>query len=166
MRLALPRVVVLLARAARGVSLSGVLLLAALPLVGAGCGTEGAAGAERGAGKSADVIRATERERLRALLGHDLDRASKLHASDFELITPTGDVLSKEAYIDSGAAFAYTAWKPISPIRVRVYGDAAVIRYESDLTIHGNRGHDWHTDLYEKRDGRWQVVWSQATGAP
>ena len=21
----------------------------------------------------------------------------------------------------------------------------------------------WHTDVYEKRDGRWQVVWSQAT---
>ena len=22
----------------------------------------------------------------------------------------------------------------------------------------------WHTDLYERRDGRWQVVWSHATG--
>jgi hypothetical protein len=21
----------------------------------------------------------------------------------------------------------------------------------------------WHTDVYEKRNGRWQVVWSQAT---
>jgi hypothetical protein len=21
----------------------------------------------------------------------------------------------------------------------------------------------WHTDLYEQRDGTWQVVWSQAT---
>ena len=21
----------------------------------------------------------------------------------------------------------------------------------------------WHTDLYEKNNGRWQVVWSQAT---
>ena len=21
----------------------------------------------------------------------------------------------------------------------------------------------WHTDGYERRDGRWQVVWSQAT---
>jgi hypothetical protein len=23
--------------------------------------------------------------------------------------------------------------------------------------------HCWHTDSYEQRDGRWQVVWSQAT---
>lgn len=22
----------------------------------------------------------------------------------------------------------------------------------------------WHTDAYKKCDGRWQVVWSQATG--
>ena len=56
--------------------------------------------------------------------------------------------------------------KRISPIRVRVHGDSAVIRYESDLEIHGSRGHYWHTDLYEKRDGQWQIVWSQATGAP
>ena len=24
----------------------------------------------------------------------------------------------------------------------------------------------WHTDLYEKRDGQWQIVWSQAIAAP
>ena len=24
----------------------------------------------------------------------------------------------------------------------------------------------WHTDIYELRDGRWQVVWSQATRIP
>jgi hypothetical protein len=28
----------------------------------------------------------------------------------------------------------------------------------------GNQSlHAWHTDVYERRDGRWQVVWSQAT---
>lgn len=153
-------------RVARDVSVGMVLLAATVPFVGAGCGDSSAAKAGTGSQATANVIRATERQRLRALLAHDLDRASKLHANDFELITPTGDVLSKDAYLDSGAAFAYTAWRPITPIRVRVYGDAAVIRYESDLTIHGNRGHDWHTDVYEKRDGRWQVVWSQATDAP
>lgn len=66
----------------------------------------------------------------------------------------------------SGEAFAYMRWKPISPIRVRVHGDSAVIRYESDLELHGSRGHYWHTDLYEKREGRSQIVWSQTTGAP
>jgi hypothetical protein len=135
-------------------------------LVAAGCGGEDSPKAGTAAEQTANVVRATERQRLQALLENNLDVAEKLHADDFELINPLGETVSKEAYIDSGDAFAYTLWKPISPIRVRVHGDSAVIRYESDLEIHGSRGHYWHTDLYEKRDRRWQIVWSQATGAP
>jgi hypothetical protein len=142
-----------------------LIVVTALALVVAGCGREHARKAETAA-TTADVVRGTEQQRLRALLGHDYDVAQKLHADDFELINPLGETVSREAYIDSGDAFAYTIWKPISPIRVRVHGDSAVIRYESDLEIHGSRGHYWHTDLYEKRDGQWQIVWSQATGAP
>jgi hypothetical protein len=97
---------------------------------------------------TADVIRATERQRLRALLRHDLDTAEKLHASDFELINPLGETVSREAYIDSGDAFQYTEWKPITPIRVRLHDDSAIIRYESEIELHGTRGHYWHTDLY------------------
>ena len=46
---------------------------------------------------------------------------------------------------------------------------AVVVRYSSQLEIviqgrHVPRQRYWHTDLYEQRDGRWQVVWSQATG--
>lgn len=127
------------------------------------CGGGDAGGGETSAETTADVVRATERERLRALLGDDVDAANTLHADDFELINPVGEPLSKEDYIDSGDAFAYTVFKPISPIRVRVHGDAAVIRYKSEIEIFGSRGHYWHTDLYEKRDGQWQIVWSQTT---
>ena len=45
---------------------------------------------------------------------------------------------------------------------------AALIRYRSRLhmSVDGAEGalrQYWHTDAYERRDGRWQVVWSQAT---
>ena len=103
------------------------------------------------------VIRSTSRQRSAW--------SSNRSATDFELINPLGETVPREAYIDSGDAFAYTAWKPISPIRVRVHGDSAVIRYESEIELHGTRGHYWHTDLYEKRNGQWQAVWSQTTGA-
>jgi Domain of unknown function (DUF4440) len=145
-------------------------LLAVFALVAAGCG-----GGERtrpsaktttaSAQTTANIVRATERQRLHALLHHDIDTAQRLHASDFELINPLGETVTREAYIDSGDAFAYTEWKPISPIRVRVHGDSAVIRYESEIELHGTRGHYWHTDLYEKRNGQWKIIWSQTTGA-
>jgi len=145
-------------------SVLSVVVFAVLSLVVSGCGGNSDTSSSDKA--SAQVVRATERQRLRALLGHDLDTAQRLHAEDFELINPLGETVSREAYIDSGDAFAYTAWKPISPIRVRVHGDSAVIRYESEIELHGTRGHYWHTDLYEKRNGQWKIVWSQTTGAP
>ena len=149
----------------RPAACGAVLAVTVVALMAGGCGGEQASKAAA-ANTTAAVVRDTERQRIRALLKHDFETAESLHAGDFELINPLGETVSKEEYIDSGAAFAYTIWKPISPIRVRVHDDSAVIRYESDLEIHGSRGHYWHTDLYEKRDGRWQIVWSQATAAP
>lgn len=118
----------------------------------------------------ADLIRATERERLRSLVEADLEVAHRLHADDFQLINPRGQSLSKEQYLGGIASgdLDYLVWEPGS-IEVRVYDQAAVIRYQSQLEIvvQGQkipRQRYWHTDSYEKRDGRWQVVWSQATG--
>ncbi|MEO8287359.1 MAG: nuclear transport factor 2 family protein [Chloroflexota bacterium] len=117
----------------------------------------------------ADELRATERKRLRALVEADMETALRLHADDFHLVTPSGMSLSREQYLGNVAsgAFNYLVWDP-APIEVRLYGDAAVIRYQSQLQIisrgqESPLGHYWHTDSYEKRDGRWQVVWSQAT---
>jgi hypothetical protein len=138
-------------------------VLVALIVAAAACGGDDTTAS---AETIANEVRATERARLHALVNDDLDTARKLHADDFELIDPTGASSSKVAYLDSGAAFAYTSFKPISPIRVRAHGDTAVIRYESEIELSGSPGHYWHTDLYEKREGQWQIVWSQTTAAP
>ncbi|MGH7556791.1 MAG: nuclear transport factor 2 family protein [Gemmatimonadota bacterium] len=47
----------------------------------------------------ADLIRATERERVRALAEANMEVARRLHADDFQLIDPFGDSLSKEQYL-------------------------------------------------------------------
>ena len=118
----------------------------------------------------ADLIRATERERLRALVEANMEVARQLHADDFQLINPLGQSLSKEQYLGGIASgdLDYLVWEPES-IEVRLYDQAAVIRYQSQLEIVVQeqkvpRQRYWHTDSYEKRNGRWQVVWSQATG--
>jgi hypothetical protein len=116
-----------------------------------------------------DRIRQLERERLRALVEKDLNVARQLHADDFELITPNGAVYSKTAYLDEIASgeIDYRVWEP-EEIVVRLYGSAALIRYRAriEITVAGQEHapvQTWHTDSYELRDGRWQVVWSQAT---
>jgi len=117
----------------------------------------------------ADLIRVAERERLRALVDANMEKARQLHADDFQLINPVGASSTKEQYLGAVASgeLDYLRWEP-GEIEVRVYGAAAIIRYQSQLQIViggqdlGLRPH-WHTDSYEKRHGRWQVVWSQAT---
>jgi hypothetical protein len=117
----------------------------------------------------ADLIRASERQRLRAQVEANVEVARQLHADDFQLINPRGESFSKDQYLGGIASgeFDYLVWEPES-IEVRVYGEGAVIRYRSQLEI-VVRGHKvtlrrhWHSDSYEKRNGRWQVVWSQAT---
>ena len=118
----------------------------------------------------AELLRATERERLRALVAADMTVAERLHAHDFQLINPGGGVRSKEEYLGGVASGAinYQVWEFDSPIAVRLYEGVALLRYRSRLDIIvggqalGLRRY-WHTDSYEWRDGRWQVVWSQAT---
>lgn len=118
---------------------------------------------------TSELLRETERARLRALVAADLDRARELHAPDFQLITPTGAALSKDQYLGAIASgqIRYLAWDP-SDIAIRLYGTAAVMRYRAQLEVVFS-GHQvplsdyWHTDVYEQRDDQWMVVWSQAT---
>jgi hypothetical protein len=114
-------------------------------------------------------LEAIERDRLRALVDADVDRAAPFHAADFELVTPAGRTLAKRDYLEAvrSGDIAYALWEA-GEIVVRSYGDVAVIRYPAEIafTVDGARtprGRYWHIDLYERRGGRWQVVWSQAT---
>ena len=118
----------------------------------------------------AEMLRETEIIRLRSLVDADMETAERLHAEDFQLITPGGAVLSKAEYLSGVAAGVtdYVVWEVDSPIEVRLFDGVAIIRYRSILHMiyHGDDlGPDkfWHTDSYEWRDSRWQVVWSQAT---
>ena len=117
----------------------------------------------------AGLVEATERDRLRCLVDGDVEAARGFHADDFQRITPTGQALSQEEYLNlvDSRHLVYIAWRPAA-IVVRMYGDVAVLRYQA--SIQGSFGGElfprmrtWHTDIYERRDGRWQVVWSQAT---
>jgi hypothetical protein len=124
-----------------------------------------------GEDRDAELVRSTERERLRALVSGDVHRAAQLHTDDFQLINPLGGALSKEQYLDGIGAgqIRYVYWEP-EDIAVRLYGEVAVLRYRSQLEIvvqghHIPRQRYWHTDLYERHGPQWQVVWSHATTA-
>jgi hypothetical protein len=110
-----------------------------------------------------------ERRRLCALVDADLVTAEELHADDFQLITPRGFPYSKREYLDAvrSGLIDYLVWDP-EQIDARVHGDAGCLRYAATINMRfdgtetGPRRY-WHTDYYERRDGCWHVIWSQAT---
>lgn len=117
----------------------------------------------------ADEIRALERARLQALVASDMETARRIHAADFQLITPRGHALTRDEYLDAVARgeIRYLLWQP-GAMDVRVHGGVALVRYRARLQLASAEPQRppfecWHTDSYEQRDGRWQVVWSQAT---
>ena len=94
-----------------------------------------------------------------------------LHADDFELINPDGETYPRERYLGEigSGVLDYTAWVP-GDMTVRMYTDVAVVRYQDerfevryDGTVVRTGGLR-HTNVYEKRNGRWQIVWSHASG--
>lgn len=154
-------------RAVRGV---GVLMIAAAAVAGALAACQGTSAQSGSTASAADEVRSVVRTRLHALVTADLPTLQEGHAADYEAVTPDGDVLSRGEFLGTIAArdIDYLSFEPVSDIQVRVHGDAAVVKYESRIDIVlvkvGRLRHQaWHTDLYERRDGHWQVVWSQAT---
>jgi hypothetical protein len=110
-----------------------------------------------------------ERRRLKALVDADTETAEAIHADDFQLVTPSGSTYTKTEYLASikRGELQYLVWQPLD-IDARVSGDAGCVRYRSRLNIvvggfENGLGDYWHTDYYEKRGGRWRVVFSQAT---
>jgi Domain of unknown function (DUF4440) len=123
-----------------------------------------------GTSPEAERLRDIERTRLQALVDANMPVVEALHAVDFQVVPPPGFPLSREEYVAAVASgdIDYHEFKPISPIDVRLYGQAAVLTYMSHIDIVvsgiGHVAHDaWHTYVYEKRAGRWQAVWEQAT---
>jgi hypothetical protein len=109
-----------------------------------------------------------EQERANAMVRGDTAKLGHILADGWELISSSGEVLSKETFLmlfKTGALAIESAES--ADVKVRVYGDAAVVtgqgiakgKYKGVAFISDER---W-TDVFVKQNGRWQCVAAQAT---
>lgn len=110
-----------------------------------------------------------EREWLDAYLNRDVAAMERIEADEFTITHANGQVLTKAQEIanlkqpgprDTSLVFG------TEDTKVRVYGDAAILTgvffSRSNAGIQRSR----YTDVYAKRNGRWQVVASHLTNLP
>ncbi len=115
-----------------------------------------------------DFFRQLEAHRTKALVARDLATLEQLHAPEYQLVTPAGKVMTREAYLGAVRREPfYSAWDVVGDVQVRRTGQMAAVRYRARLVFPSGRVVVcWHTDTYELRSAGWQAVWSQATEMP
>lgn len=153
-------------------ALTGRRIAAAAVVLVAAIGVVGVSSAAPASPSQSERLRAIETTRLQALVDGDAAAARRLTAPDFQLINPAGAPLSRDEFLGGVEAgvIDFLALDPSSPIAVRLSGDSATLRYRTtfDLVVGGTHlTHEaWTTALYERRGGRWQIVWGQTTAVP
>lgn len=82
-------------------------------------------------GSAASLLPDIERLRLRALAEGDTDTAARLHADEYQLITPNGSTLTKDDYLGDvrSGRLPYRVFEPITDIAVLGDAPLAVLRY-------------------------------------
>ncbi len=150
-----------------------ILIFAALSSVIIGCVFSDRALATDKATGSADkaainTLIQIEHDWANALVKGDLTTWSRCLAEDWIGTTPDGSIVTKAgAYADlKSHAVARTLFR-VDDLKVRLYGDAAIVfGLETEKSkIHGKdmSGQYRFTDVFVKRDGRWQAVASHSS---
>src|SRR5215467_11736585 len=120
-------------------------------------------------GRAAAEIEALETAHNLALVKGDVAALESMMSDDFTFITTRGELRTKAEVVrifsDPRFNFVY---RQISDIRVRVYGDTAVVTGRSTQSTQDRGGKDSseayrYTRVYVRRNGRWLAVALQTT---
>ena len=110
----------------------------------------------------------TEKAWNEALMSNDLAAVSRIIADDWVGVDFKGAMTSKEetlAQLKSGGS--RNEYVELGDMNVRVYGDTAVVMgTDTERSVYqgeNTNGRYAFTDVFVKKDGRWQAVASQST---
>ena len=127
-----------------------------------------AVGASPAASNAEDEIKKLEEARNQAILHGDAAALDRMTSDDYTFITLRGEMRTKSDILKGFASgsFHYES-REISDLKVRIYGDTAVVTGRS-VQKGAENGKDysgdyWFTRVYVKQKGRWLTVALQTT---
>ena len=114
-----------------------------------------------------DEILALEDKRVEAMVKGDLQALDDILADDLIYIHTTARIDTKASFIDSikSGRLNYKSMDS-SEVKVRQYGDTAVVTGHFKVHVGDNKFEAKFTDVYAKRDNAWQMVSWQSTRVP
>ena len=145
-----------------------LLFLLAVHTNWASAQTRQAVGASTVATSAEDEIKKLEEARNQAILHGDAAALDRMTSDDYTFITLRGEMRSKSDILKGFASgsFHYES-REISDLKVRIYGDTAVVTGRSvQKGVENGKdysGDYWFTRVYVKQKGRWLTVALQTT---
>ncbi|MGE0461990.1 MAG: nuclear transport factor 2 family protein [Vicinamibacterales bacterium] len=104
------------------------------------------------------------RDYIAAVKVSDIRRFSELLADDFLCSQPDGSIVNREQFLEQ-AARPYTLLSlEAHDVHIRLMGDIALVHARTSFTLPGGTpGAGRYTDVWARRDGRWQAVAAHVT---
>ncbi|MFE2295109.1 nuclear transport factor 2 family protein [Streptomyces sp. NPDC059452] len=105
-----------------------------------------------------------------AIVANDVERIAAFMADEWVIVSESG-ITDRDAFLAfvTSGELTHSAMRAITPPRIRVHGDTAVVTARITNTAHyGGRRYDadeWTTDVFVRRDGQWRCVLSHITPA-
>ena len=118
-----------------------------------------------------EIIRALDAERMGAMVAGDLETLGRILADDLSYVHTSAAIDTKSSILESIGNGRLNYQKMAARnVKVRDYGDAAVVRGEADVEVTSG-GNDLafsleFTEVYVNGDAGWQMVAWQSTRLP
>jgi ketosteroid isomerase-like protein len=109
-----------------------------------------------------------EKDFAKAVVSNDADAIGKFLADDWVIIDPNGDIIDKARFLGviKSGMLAHDLMES-DDVQIRLYGDCAVVtaltRTKAKFSGQEFTTEERATDVFVKRVGRWQCVFSQLT---
>jgi len=112
-----------------------------------------------------------EKAFAQAIVSNDLEGIGRLVTDDWIIIDPNGEIVDRTRFFEVIKSGALThEMMESEDLRVRVYGDSAVVtavtRTKGTFMGQNVSTQERATDVFVKRDGRWQCVLTHLTRFP
>jgi ketosteroid isomerase-like protein len=122
-------------------------------------------------GEAEEELLTLEKAFAEAIVRNDLEDIGRLVTDDWIIIDPNGEIVDRTRFFDVIESGALTHdMMESEDLRVRVYGDSAVVigvtRTKGKFMGQEFSTQERATDVFVKRDGRWQCVLTHLTRFP
>jgi len=110
-----------------------------------------------------DTLLALNADYIHSVQHGDVRRFSEILADDFLCSLPDGTLVDRARFLERTAQPVTIANLQAHDVNLRLMGDFAIIHTRTTFTVDGRAASGRYTDIWARRNGRWQAVSAHVT---